>query len=169
MPRRPASTHVSPRLWQAGHLFHKAGSSATAGFVRDRLVRVLRGGRGVVKGLRRMGTAQGLSGPKKKALATICGYLASKAGRMRYEEYLRKGYPIASGVIEGACRHDVKDRMERAGMRWVKAGAQAMLDVRSEDLNGSVEAFQQFRVDREAERLDPHRQILQDVEWPLAA
>ncbi len=46
---------------------------------------------------------------------------------MRYDEYLRRGYPIASGVIEGACRHLVKDRMERSGMRWTLEGARSML------------------------------------------
>ena len=68
--------------------------------------------------------------------------------RLRYAAYLTKGYPIASGVIEGACRHSVKDRLERAGMHWTRAGAQAMLDVRSEFLNGDWEAFPQLRIDR---------------------
>ena len=49
---------------------------------------------------------------------------------MHYDEYLAKGYPIASGVIEGACRHVVKDRMERTGMGWTVPGAQAMLSLR---------------------------------------
>ncbi len=55
---------------------------------------------------------------------------------MRYGEYLAEGYPIATGVIEGACRHLVKDRMERAGMRWSLDGAQAMLDLRSIHISG---------------------------------
>jgi hypothetical protein len=88
---------------------------------------------------------------------------------MRYDEYLAKGYPITSGVIEGACRHYVKDRLERAGMHWTRAGAQAMLDVRSEFLNGDWEAFQGFRSDRETERLYPHRSLLSQVKWALAA
>jgi hypothetical protein len=50
---------------------------------------------------------------------------------MRYDEYLRAGYPIASGVIEGACRHLVKVRLERAGMYRTPEVAQAMLDPRS--------------------------------------
>ena len=37
---------------------------------------------------------------------------------MRYDTYLARGYPIASGVIEGACRNVVKDRLERTGMNW---------------------------------------------------
>jgi len=162
--------HVTPRLWEAGHLFHAEKSEEAIAFVRDRVKRVLEGGvRGVVKGLRRMGTTQGLSGTKKKKLKTICHYLESNAGKMRYDRYLRKGYPIASGVIEGACRHYVKDRMERAGMRWIKTGAQAMLDVRSECLNGEWNQFQAFYIEREAARLYPHRKILQDIEWPVGA
>ena len=162
--------HVTPRLWQAAHLFNEEGSAEAACFVRDRLLRVLEGGsRGVVTGLRRMGTLRGLAGKKKADLRRICGYLEANEGRMRYDEYLKKGYPIASGVIEGACRHYVKDRMERAGMRWTKAGAQAMLDVRSEYLNGDWEAFQAFRIERETERLYPNRQLLDTLAWPIAA
>jgi len=162
--------HVTPRLWRAAHLFEKEGSAAAGAFVRARLLRVLRGEvKGVVKGLRRLGTTRGLGGQRKKKLQAICNYLEGNAGRMRYGEYLKKGYPIASGVIEGACRHYVKDRLERAGMRWTKQGAQAMLDVRSEYLNGDWQAFHAFRIDRETQRLYPHRHLVEKVPWPLAA
>ncbi len=77
----------------------------------------------------------------------ICRYLYKNRQRMRYDEYLAEGYPIASGVIEGACRHLVKDRMERAGMHWTIAGAeQAMLDVRSVYVSGQWAAFQHHRI-----------------------
>jgi hypothetical protein len=162
--------HVTPRLWQAAHLFEKEGGEGAARFVRERVLRVLEGkAKGVVKGLRRLGTTRGLAGKKKKDLARICGYLTANRGRMRYDEYLEKGYPIASGVIEGACRHYVKDRMERAGMRWTREGAQAMLDVRGEYLNGDWEAFQAFRIERETKRLYPHRHVLDTLAWPVAA
>jgi hypothetical protein len=71
-------------------------------------------------------------------------------------------------VIEGACRHYVKERMERSGMRWSKTGAQAMLDVRSEYLNGDWERFQAFRIRAETAKLYPHRATLDGVSWPLA-
>ena len=161
--------HVTPRLWQAAHLFHPERSKGAIAFVRERLLQVLHGRVGyVVGGLRQMGTKQGLSGAKAKRLRVVCGYLKKNASRMRYGEYLAKGYPIATGVIEGACRHYVKDRMERAGMHWTKEGAQAMLDVRSEFLNGDWEAFQGYRIERETARLYPHRQALDTVEWALA-
>jgi hypothetical protein len=161
--------HVTPRLWQAAHLFNKEGSDEARQFVRQRVLRVLQGKvKGVLKGLRRLGTTRGLSGKKKKDLHKICRYLSNNSERMRYDFYLKKGYPIASGVIEGACRHYIKDRLERAGMRWSREGAQAMLDVRSEYLNGDWQSFQQSRIERQTESLYPHRQLLQMVAWPLA-
>ena len=72
---------------------------------------------------------------------------------MKYDVYLAKGYPIGSGVIEGACRNLVKDRMELAGMRWSIDGAQAVLQMRSADVNGLWEAFWHFRVQKEYEKL----------------
>jgi hypothetical protein len=161
--------HVTPRLWQAARLFHAPDSVAALAMVRDRVLRVLRGAVvAVVRGLRQMGRRRGLKGSKAKALATICGYLAKNRERMRYDEYLRQGYPIASGVIEGACRHYVKDRMERTGMSWIKPGAQAMLELRSTALNGDWDQFMGFRRERETERLYPHRHTLEAVSWPMA-
>jgi len=67
---------------------------------------------------------------------------------MKYNEYLEKGYPIASGVIEGACRYVVKDRMERTGMRWVLSGAEAMLNLRCIALNGVWDEFMKFHINK---------------------
>ena len=72
---------------------------------------------------------------------------------MKYDEYLAAGYPIGSGVVEGACRHLVKDRMERSGMRWLPSGAQAMLDLRATYLNGEWNNFWKFHVASEDQRL----------------
>jgi len=60
---------------------------------------------------------------------------------MRYDEYIAQGYPIGSGVIERACRNLVKDRMELTGMRWVIEGAEAVLQMRSVDVNGLWKKF----------------------------
>jgi hypothetical protein len=63
------------------------------------------------------------------------------------------GYPIASGVAEGACKHLVKDRMERAGMRWELEGAHAMLSLRAVYLNGLWDPFITYRITTEQTRL----------------
>jgi hypothetical protein len=162
--------HATPRLWEAAYLFHREGSEAAASFVRERLLRMLRGEAGyVIGGLRQMGTKGGLRGRRLAKLTTICNYLRKNLARMRYDEYLAAGYPIASGVIEGACRYVVKDRMERAGMRWTVEGAQAMLALRTTHINGQWKDFQKYRIRRERQRLYPQQKWLKQVTWPLAA
>jgi len=153
--------HVTPRLWQAARLFYGERSPLVVPFVRQRVTQVLQGKvETVVRGLRRLAAKHKLNSAKRKSLARIGSYLYKNRHRMRYDEYLAKGYPLASGVIEGACRHLVKDRMERAGMHWTLEGAQAMLNVRSVHLSGQWVAFQQDRIERAAERLYPHRQLV---------
>lgn len=161
--------HVLPRLWEAAHVFHREGSVAAGAFVRARLLRVLRGEvSGVVKGLRRMACTHRLRGAKRQRLDKACVYLKKNEHRMRYDEYLKAGYPIATGVIEGACRHVIKDRMERAGMRWRVPGAQAMLQLRAIHANGDWDTFQQYRIARETERLYANTNAVQAVGWSLA-
>jgi hypothetical protein len=153
--------HVTPRLWRAAKLLYGDQSKAVLPWVRKYVTQILEGKvETVIRTLRRLGQERGLSGAKKKALARICSYLNKNRHRMRYDVYLRAGYPIASGVIEGACRHLIKDRMERAGMHWTLAGAQAMLDVRSVWIGNQWDAFQKVRIEREMERLYPHRQLV---------
>lgn len=123
--------HVAVYIWAAAALFHQSSEMKEA-FTRDRLARLLAGDvKSVIRGLRRMGSLHKLTGEAADDLARITGYLEKHAERMKYDEYLAMGYPICSGVIEGACRHLVKDRMERSGMRWSLEGARSMLHVRA--------------------------------------
>ncbi len=87
----------------------------------------------------------GLAKQKRSALETVINYLRNNRDFMNYRDYLAQGYPIGTGVIEGACRYLVKDRFERSGMHWSKSGAQAMLDLRATHLNGDWDDFQRFR------------------------
>lgn len=162
--------HVTPRLWTAAALFYPGDQHAAETFVRDRLLRILRGEvSSVLRGLRRMGTTQGLTEQKRRDLEKLCAYLERNGDRMRYDEYLAAGYPIASGVIEGACRHVVKDRLERTGMNWVRQGAQAMLDLRCLYLTDQWDAFLEFRIASETQRLYPYRDTLKPLSWMIAA
>ena len=68
---------------------------------------------------------------------------------MRYDEYLALGLPIATGVIEGACRYLVKDRMERTGARWSLKGAEAVLRLRALWASGDFEAYWAFHEKQE--------------------
>jgi hypothetical protein len=162
--------HVTPRLWQAAHAFHPEKSAEAELFVRERLLKVLQGKvELVIRGLRQMGTKRCLTGSKKGTLTKVCAYLTNNRERMHYDEYLAKGYPIASGVIEGACRHLVKDRMERAGMHWTRPGAQAMLDVRSIHTNGDWNQYQTYRIECEMKKQYPWRELVAGENYQLAA
>jgi len=152
--------HVSSYVWRAAKVFYPHREHQEA-FAHDRLLRILQGEvRGVVAGLRQMASKRGLKGKRLEEIATVCGYFEKHADRMRYDEYLAAGYPIATGVIEGACRHLVKDRMERSGMRWRLAGAQPMLHVRAVYQSSYWDHFHKDRIAREQPQLHPHRALL---------
>ena len=107
----------------------------------------------VIGGLKQMRTKHALKGKERKTLQDIVTYFHNNRAHMRYDEYLAAGYPIGSGVAEGACRHLVKDRMERTGMRWTVEGAQAILDLRSTYLNGDWSGYWIHYTQAENERL----------------
>jgi hypothetical protein len=152
--------HVSSYLWRAAKVLYGAKEHREA-FVQDRMLRILQGDvRGVVTGMRRMASQRTLKGKDLKEMNTACNYLESNAERMRYDEYLRAGYPIASGVIEGACRHVIKDRMEQGGMRWTLRGAKAMLNVRSVCASSEWKTFHQWRQGEGTTRLHTHRALV---------
>jgi hypothetical protein len=148
--------HVMERLWKvAWCLFEEGTQKAQAEqWVEDRLRMLLDGKVGyVIGGLRQTLTKRNLKGTRRKTMREVIGYFDGNRSRMRYDEYLAAGYPIGSGVIEGACRHLVKDRLERAGMRWTPDGAQAMLNLRATYLNEEWEAFWSYHVEQEDDRL----------------
>ena len=153
--------HVMERLWTAAYCFHSEGSAEAKGFVAERLERLLKGEVGyVIGGLKQMGTKHNLSASKRKQLERVTTYLENNRSSMRYDVYLSQGYPIGSGVIEGACRHVVKDRMEGTGMRWRIPGAQAVLSLRAVHVNGDWQAFQSYRIRTRTHQLYPHRPFL---------
>jgi hypothetical protein len=162
--------HVTSRLWKAARLFHPTDLSAAEAFVQEQAGKILQGRvKSVIHALRSRATRRGLGAAHRRSLAVICNYFTKNRDRMRYDEYLRYGYPIASGVIEGACRHVVKDRLERTGMSWTSSGAQALLHLRAIATSQQWETYTQYRIEVETERLYPYRAQLVALEWSLAA
>lgn len=148
--------HVLERLWKVAWCFfeEKTQKRAAHQWVEERLKRLLEGKVDtVIRGMRYQATQRGLKGQKRKTVRDAAAYFERNRDRMKYDVYLSAGYPIGSGVVEGACRHLVKDRLERTGMRWLPSGAQAMLDLRATYLNGEWDAFWSFHVTQEDERL----------------
>jgi hypothetical protein len=142
--------HVTERLWKVAYCFHAEQSPRAARFVEDRLRALLEGKVGYVLGhFRRLVNRGKLSGAARQTLRSTITYFQNNRPYMKYDEYLAAGYPIGSGVAEGACRHVVKDRLELTGMRWTEAGAQSMLHLRALYLNGDWDAYLGYHIEKE--------------------
>lgn len=149
--------HALERLWTVANIFHKKGSRQAEEYVEHHLGMLLEGKVDyVVRNLRKElkarepgGGKRRLAAKKRKKVESALTYYRNNRQRMRYDEYLSRGYPIGSGVAEGACRHLVKDRLELTGMRWEHVGAQAMIYLRALFLNGSWREFIDYRVEQE--------------------
>ena len=161
--------HALERLWDAAYCFFPEGSAEAKAFVTERLERILEGKVGyVIGGLKQMNTKGHLSKRRREQLLKVIVYLENNRKFMKYDEYLAKGYPIGSGVVEGACRHLVKDRMEGTGVRWRVVGAQSMLNLRAVFLNNDWDFFQHYRIESNTRKLYPYRQIIES-EWSKVA
>jgi hypothetical protein len=148
--------HALEKLWKAVYVFHAEASLEADLWVMNRTLRILSGHVGqVVKGLRQSITKRALSGARRKTLEGVADYLYRNRNRMRYDEYLANGWPIASGPVEGACKHLIKDRMERSGMRWTELMAEAIVQLRAVYLSGDFDQYWQFHIDADQKRLYP--------------
>src|SRR5438046_10496392 len=148
--------HALEKLWKAAYVFHAEGSLEADLWVLDRTLRILFGEVGqVVKGIRQSITKRGLSGPKRKTLNAVANYLYRNRSRMRYNEHLANGWPIASGPVGGACKNLIKDRIERSGMRWTEQMAEAIVQLRAIYLSGDFDRYWQFHIDQDQRRLYP--------------
>lgn len=153
--------HVLEKLWKAAYVFHAEGSLAADLWVLNRTLRILSGEVGqVVKGIRQSITKRALSGPKRKTLSGVADYLHRNRARMRYDEYLANGWPIASGPVEGACKNLIKDRMERSGMRWTEQMAEAVVQLRAIYLSGDFDAYWEFHIEQDQRRLYPPQTVV---------
>ena len=134
--------HVLEHLGKAALCFHDEGSPQARQFVTERLRTLLEGRAGrLIGGLKQMLTKQSLSNAKKHTLGQVIGYLERNRKHMRYEICLAKGYPIGSGVIEGACRNLINDRLELTGMSWTIMGAESVMRLRAVHINKDWDPF----------------------------
>lgn len=137
--------HVIEYLWKASYCFYKPGSVQAQEWVKQRLSMLLRGQVSqVAKGMRQSATKALLGSRQRKAVDTCADYLLNLKPYMKYDQYLAQGAPIATGVIEGACRYLIKDRMDITGARWHLEGAEAILRNRALITNGDFDRYWEF-------------------------
>lgn len=147
--------HVLEYLWKAAYVFHPEGSPEAEAKVTERLLWLLCGGVGqVIASIRRTATRRGLRRATRRPADIRAAYLERHRAYLRYDTCLADGLPVATGVIEGACRHLIRDRLAITGARWSLTGAEAVLRLRSLRASGDWDAY--WRHDEEQERERNH-------------
>ena len=145
--------HVLEYLWAAAWCFYPEADPEAETWVAQRARAVLIGhATAVAAGIRRRATKTGLPKTKRKKADDAARYLTNKAAYLDYPTALANGWPIATGVIEGAVRHLVKDRMDITGARWTSEGAEAILKLRALQTNGDFDAYWLHHLKRERQR-----------------
>jgi hypothetical protein len=137
--------HVLEYLWKAAHCFFTPGAPEAEPWVMERALRLLQGKvSDVAAGIRRSATLQKLSESARENVDKCADYLLKYRKYLLYDQFLHKGYPIASGVIEGACRHLVNDRMDITGARWRLDRAEAVLQIRALRSSADFDEYWKF-------------------------
>ncbi len=148
--------HVLEYPWGAAWSLHTAGDPAAEDWVAARALEVLAGGSDRAAAAITAGAdAAGLAASQPNGADACTRYLGSKREFLRYDQALEAGWPIATGVIEGACRHLIADRLSIGGARWGLDGAEAVLTLRAVISNGNFEEYWRFHLAREHQRLYP--------------
>ncbi len=146
--------HVLEYCWKAAWSFFGKGEPAAEEWVADQALKILHGkARQAAAGIRRRATTYRYSAQERAGADECARYLTAKAPYLDYPAALAAGWPIATGIIEGACRHIVKDRMDITGARWGLGGAEAIVRLRAITANGDFEAYWRYHLRREHERI----------------
>ena len=160
--------HVLEYLWDAGRALFGEGTPESERWVSEQLLELLKGNaEEIAAGMQRAATRHQLTQQQRAPIDTSAGYLRKYAEFLRYDVYLSAGYPIATGVIEGACRYVVKDRMGITGARWSLAGGEAVLRLRAIKASGDFDEYWAFHRAREFER--NHQALYANGQVPATA
>jgi len=148
--------HVLGYLWAAGFvLCHKDARATEAWVVRFLSKLLTRPVQSVIADIQRSAAQRRIAGKDRKPIDACLRYFTRNARMMGYPRFLSQGLPIATGVIEGACRHLVQDRLGITGARWGLAGAEAILKLRAIHSSGDWNDYWRFHEAQEARRNYP--------------
>lgn len=160
--------HVLEYLWSAAWSFFTEGDTAAEKWVGEKALAVLNGQASTVAAsIRRKATTLDLDPGRRRNADRCANYLLAKRDYLNYPQALEQGWPIATGIIEGACRHLVKDRLDLTGARWGLQGAEAILKLRALRSNGDFDAYWSFHLTQERKRVHNSRYLAGDI--PTAA
>lgn len=145
--------HVLEYVWKAAHALFGVGSSEAEDWVGEQALKILKGqAQQVAEAMLKSDRLEKLTDAQAKPVYKCADYLTGYPGMLDYDQFLARGIPIATGVIEGACRHLIKDRMDLTGARWKLKRAEAVLRLRSLRSSGDFDAYWNFHRAREYQR-----------------
>jgi hypothetical protein len=156
--------HVAQYVWKAAGAFFPGQELEPDCWTRGRLLEILRGKASLIAaGMRRSATLREMAAAERKPVDECADYLLHYSPYLQYDKALAEGVPIATGVIEGACRHLVQDRMNLTGARWGLTGAEAVLRLRALRSSNDFDAYWNFHEQQEYERNHASRYANQRV------
>ncbi len=159
--------HVLEYLWKAAYCFFDESSQKAEDWVKERALKILDGEVSqVAAGIRRSSTKRNLNSKERKNADKCANYLLKYKSYFRYDKYLVAGYPIATGVIEGACRYLIKDRMDITGARWGLQGAEAVIKLRAIIASNDFQEYFSFHKNQERIKNYP---FYQQIDYKMAA
>ena len=160
--------HVLEYLWKAAYSFENPGTEEVEEWVQERGLKILKGkSADVAREIKQSATDRELTTKQRENVDKCANYLLKYSQYLCYDHYLKQGYPIATGVIEGACRHLINDRMEITGARWRLERAEAVLKIRALKASDDLEQYWQFHQQKEFNR--NHGSKFENPEILLAA
>jgi hypothetical protein len=150
--------HAQEKLWEVGRLFHREGTAELAAWVEELEALLYKGHvRALLQRLEQESQGVSRRGPgtkgKRRALKKVIDYLGARVKLMDYGRWSKEDLVIASGVVEGAARYVVGERLDNSGMRWIEERAEAMLLLRCIEVNGDWEEFLRWGQERRSEEL----------------
>ena len=145
--------HVSEYLWNVGNSLYGENTEEGKKWVYRQLLSILQGEAGrVIGGMKQMLKKRKLKASQRKAIEAAIKYFENHKKWMKYDQYLKAGYPIGTGVVESTCGQ-VKQRMEGCGRRWSVNGAESVLLLRSIYTSGDWDSYWQSHMRLEHERI----------------
>lgn len=142
--------HVIEYIWKAAWCFFPPGDRSAEAWAGEQTRRILAGKAiKVAAAIRQKATLAKLPASKRAGADKCADYLHAKAPYLNYGRALTAGWPIATGIVEGACRYLIKDRMDITGARWSLTGAEAVLKLRAVHASGDFESYWQYHLQRE--------------------
>ena len=142
--------HVSGYVWKAATAIYGEKSKSRAPWVRKALEDLLASNTDdVIERLEGFLEKKKLSKAKIKQIQKTINYFKNHKHKMDYQKFIDKGYPVSSALVEAACGHLVKERMEQSGMRWSSQGAQNIMDLRAVKLNEDMDDFMEFVISKD--------------------